>query len=394
MVSYNNIFRISGGILIILSIFFNPSCKEDKPTPPIITTSAVTEISYTIATSGGEVTYGGGATIVSRGVCWNTSANPTITDSKTNENGGPGSFTSNITQLTPNTMYYVRAYATSIAGTGYGNQVSFTTSQIATPAITTAEITSITSTTAVSGGNITTDNGGSVTARGVCWSTSQNPTINDSKSTDGTGTGIFTSSITGLTLGNTYYARAYATNSEGTAYGNEVSFISIVIGDDYQGGKVAYILQPGDPGYITGQTHGLIAAPRDLGEREWGCYGTTITGADGQVIGSGAQNTVDIVKVCTTVGIAADFFKIAAELCYGLVLDGYTDWYLPSRDELYKLYLNSAAIGGFADVWDRSRYWSSTEQDSIYAYYQDFYTGHRFSYDKTNTYHVRAVRSF
>jgi uncharacterized protein (TIGR02145 family) len=93
-----------------------------------------------------------------------------------------------------------------------------------TPILTTTAISSTTQTTAVSGGNITNDGGTVVTARGVCWSTSQNPTIANNKTTDGTGTGSFSSNITGLTANTTYYIRSYATNSTGTAYGNDVPF--------------------------------------------------------------------------------------------------------------------------------------------------------------------------
>jgi hypothetical protein len=226
MISLKKIFRISGVILLILSILLIHSCKKDKPTPPAITTTAVTEISYTTATSGGLVTNEGGAPVATRGVCWNTSADLTITNSKTTESGGLGAFTSNITLLTPNTMYYVRAYGTNIAGIGYGNQVTFTTLQVATATLITSAITSITQTTAVSGGNITSDNGGSVTARGICWSTFQNPTTLDNTTTDGSGTGSFTSVIIGLIANTSYYVRAYATNSVGTAYGSNASFIT------------------------------------------------------------------------------------------------------------------------------------------------------------------------
>ena len=216
-----NIFRISG---VIFVIFFMNSCKKDKPTTPVVTTSAATQISYTTATSGGELTNEGGAHVTIKGVCWNTSAEPTIANNKTTENGGAGAFTSNLTQLTPNTLYYVRAYGTNVAGTGYGNQISFTTNQLNVPVLTTTDITAITQTTAVSGGNITDDKGSSVTVRGVCWTTSENPTTSDSKTADGSGTGSFTSNITGLNAGMTYYVRAYATNSAGTAYGNQQSF--------------------------------------------------------------------------------------------------------------------------------------------------------------------------
>ena len=92
------------------------------------------------------------------------------------------------------------------------------------PILTTAAISSITPTSAVSGGNITDENCSPVTARGVCWNTTGNPTIGDDKNTDGSGTGSYTSMMTGLTPNTTYYVRAYAVNLSGTGYGNEVSF--------------------------------------------------------------------------------------------------------------------------------------------------------------------------
>jgi len=225
----NNLIRISGVILLILLIFLIHSCEVDKPGTPIITTAIVTEITQTTSISGGDVTNEGVSPVVSRGICWDISANPTIANSKIVESGGSGAFTCRLTQLTPNSLYYVRAYASNSVGTGYGNQVSFTTSQIAAPVLTTTPITSINETTAVSGGNITDDKGGSITARGVCWSTITNPTLVDSKTTDGTGTEIFTSSLTSLIGNTTYYVRAYATNSAGTEYGNQVSFTTITI---------------------------------------------------------------------------------------------------------------------------------------------------------------------
>ena len=96
--------------------------------------------------------------------------------------------------------------------------------QVVLPTISTTPSVSITFTTAISGGNITNDGGAAISARGVCWSTTQNPTIVNSKTVDGTGTGVFTSNLTGLSENTIYYVRAYATNSKGTAYGNEVSF--------------------------------------------------------------------------------------------------------------------------------------------------------------------------
>ena len=192
-------------------------------TIPVVTTTAISSITAISASSGGNVTSDGQATVTAKGVCWSTSANPTTSDSKTTDGTGTGNFTSSITGLNPNTTYHVRAYATNSQGTGYGSDLTFTTST-ATPTVTTTAASSITMSTASSGGNVTSDGGASVTARGVCWSTSTDPTISDSKTSDGTGTGSFTSSITGLSPGATYHVRAYATNSEGTAYGSEVSF--------------------------------------------------------------------------------------------------------------------------------------------------------------------------
>jgi hypothetical protein len=187
------------------------------------TTTAVSSITSNSTSSGGNATSDGGVSITARGVCWNTTANPTTSDSKTSDGTGPGSFTSTITLLNPGTTYHVRAYATNIVGTVYGSDLTFTTSTT-TPTVTTTAVSSITSNSASSGGNVTSDGGVSITARGVCWSTSLNPTTSDSKTTNDIGTGSFTSTITLLNPGTTYHVRAYATNIVGTSYGIDLSF--------------------------------------------------------------------------------------------------------------------------------------------------------------------------
>ena len=193
---------------------------------PTVTTYPVTEISGTSAVCGGNVTSTGSSAIVARGVCWATHYNPTIEDDKTFDSVDTGSlFTSNITGLTEGTTYYVRAYATNGDGTSYGEERVFRT--LSLPVVSTNAVTNISYGTATCGGNVSLDGGVSVTARGVCWSTSQNPTINDSKTIDGSGTGSFTSNITGLAGGTTYYVRAYATNNIGTAYGETKQFVAI-----------------------------------------------------------------------------------------------------------------------------------------------------------------------
>ena len=197
------------------------------PEAPTVTTQAVTDIAITTATGNGNVTDLGTPNPTAHGVCWNTSGTPTTSDSYTDEGAASatGAFTSNITSLSPNTTYYVRAYATNTAGTVYGAQVSFTTDPEA-PTVTTQSVTDIAITTATGNGNVTDLGAPNPTQHGVCWSTSENPTTADDKTEEGvvSSTGAFTSSITGLSPNTTYYVRAYATNTAGTVYGTQVSF--------------------------------------------------------------------------------------------------------------------------------------------------------------------------
>ena len=194
--------------------------------PPIVTTTAATSVATTTATSGGNVTSIGGSSVTARGVCWSTTANPDITASHTTDGSGIGVFTSSITGLTVATLYHVRAYATNTGGTAYGSDLQFTT-LASLPTLTTTAASSIAATTASSGGTVTADGGATVTAKGVCWSTTANPDITTSHTSDGTGIGVFTSSITGLTAVTLYHVRAYATNSVGTAYGSDLQFTTL-----------------------------------------------------------------------------------------------------------------------------------------------------------------------
>jgi uncharacterized protein (TIGR02145 family) len=191
--------------------------------PTLITTDA-SGITQTTVTSGGTISNDGGATVTERGIVYGTFANPTTSNTKVTSGSGTGSFSVNVSALTPNTTYYIRSYATNSAGTGYGNNITFQTTVPAVPSLTTRELLNITNTTATGGGSITNDGGSSITAKGICWNTSPNPTTADSKSTDGTGTTTFTSFITGLSANVTYYVRAYAINSTGTGYGNQQTF--------------------------------------------------------------------------------------------------------------------------------------------------------------------------
>ena len=185
-----------------------------------VTTDEVTDVQPTTATCGGNVVNDGGYSVIARGICWSTTPNPVFNDNHISNGDGLGAFTCQLANLSDGTTYYVRAYAVNSVGTAYGQQRSFTTS-VTLPTVTTSCVSNITATTATCGGSVTDMGGAPVTSRGVCWSTSQNPTVNDSHTNDGGGMGDFTSNMTGLVFGTTYYVRAYATNSGGTAYGEQ-----------------------------------------------------------------------------------------------------------------------------------------------------------------------------
>jgi hypothetical protein len=193
--------------------------------PPLIVTTAVSNIGITTASSGGQATVTGALPITARGVCWDTISEPNLADGFTSDGTGGGAFTSNLSGLLPSKTYFVRAYATNSFGTAYGNEYTFTT--INFPTLSTTAASLIGASTASAGGIITSNGGSTVLARGVCWSTISEPTIADDHTTDGPGSGTFVSSITGLLPTTTYFIRAYATNAGGTAYGNELSFTTI-----------------------------------------------------------------------------------------------------------------------------------------------------------------------
>jgi uncharacterized protein (TIGR02145 family) len=312
--------KLTGLLFLILPVILY-SCKKEEV--PALSTSQINNITTTSAVGGGIITSEGSGAVLNRGVCWSTGTNPTIEDAKTTDGPGTGSFTSNISGLNEGSVYYVRAYATNNAGTGYGSMVTFSTLgqtaaasavaatnitatsatlngkvnanylsavvtfeygittsygqtitvgqnpvtgsaltdvnaaitgltpgtvyhfrlkmvnslgtsysddvtfvtvQMVIPSVSTAPVTSVVITTAVSGGNVTSDGGGEITARGVCYNTVGNPTESDQHTSDGKGLGSFTSDLSGLSDSTTYFLRAYAINSAGTGYGNEISF--------------------------------------------------------------------------------------------------------------------------------------------------------------------------
>lgn len=191
---------------------------------PTVSTGSVTSITTTSALGSGNVIGDGGSVVTGRGICWSTHHEPTINGTHVEAGDSAGEFTVAMTNLTVNTTYYVRAYATNGEGTAYGDEVEFATLSVSVPGVTTASVTNMGNATATGGGNVISDGGANVTERGICWSTSHNPTISGSHGSNGAGTGNYTVNMMGLTPNTTYYVKAYAINSQGTAYGEEVNF--------------------------------------------------------------------------------------------------------------------------------------------------------------------------
>ena len=196
---------------------------------PTISTTTASNISYTSATIGGNVSNDGGANVTERGIVYSTSKGPTTLNSKVKNGSGTGSFSCNLSNLRDGVTYYVRAYATNLKGTAYGEEKSFVTTRISPPTVSTSFTTNVSYTSAIVVGNVTSDGGGNVTDRGIVYSTSKLPTISNNKVTNGSGTGSFSCNLSNLQDGTIYYVRAYAINQKGTVYGEELSFTTLVI---------------------------------------------------------------------------------------------------------------------------------------------------------------------
>lgn len=253
------------------------------------------------------------------------------------------------------------------------------------PTLLSETVSDITQTSAISGGHVVNDGGAAVTSRGVCWFTSANPTISDFKTSDGSGAGIFTSKMNDLLPGKSYHVRAYAINSEGIGYGPDIPFTtisstSLSIGDIVQGGIIFFV-----SGTYPDQ-YGLICAQNDQGSGvPWYSQGYIYYGTTSTAVGSGQMNTSSLVDILGN-------GNYAAQLCDDLVLNGFDDWFLPSRDELGFMYTNLKK-NGFGN-FTNSSYWSSSEYDYLHAYAQYFSSGRQSFNNKFHSYSVRAVRTF
>jgi hypothetical protein len=359
--------------------------------PTISATATVISITGTTATSGGTITVDGGATVTSRGVVWGTTTGSSTFSATSGT--GTGTYPSNLSGLSIATTYFVRAFATNSAGTSYGPEVQFATPNTATVAST---ITStITSSTAILGG-VLSSTGGATTAIGIMYSTSSSfGTYSTTTINANAVAGTYTTSISGLSELTTYYVKAFATNTAGTTYGPTINFstpvLPLTVGTTYQGGIIFYLFQSGEPGYVAGQTHGLIASTSDQSTyTDWKNNGGWNDITTGTGIGTGLANTNAIIA---SHGSSATYAAGRARAHNG---GGYTDWYLPSRDELYKMHITIGQGANNIANLRSEKYWSSSQYESHtwQAYYMYAQTGNVHTVWKDVGMAVRAIRTF
>jgi hypothetical protein len=282
---------------------------------------------------------------------------------------------------------YLSNGQTFIAG---GNTVG--TGNLVLPTITTS-VSGITSNSATFAGTISNANGNQIMERGIVYSTTPNPTLASNKIVIGTGVGTF-DTITAfdyqyvhlLNSNTTYYVRAYAiTENNISAFGNEVYFTTLSVGQTGPGGGIVFF----NKGIASAGWQYLEVAPSDQTGIAWGCANTSIPGTQ-LTVGSGEINTSLIVAGCNEASFAAKF-------CNDLVLGGQTDWFLPSRDELNLMYKN-LHLNGIGNFNVSDNYWSSAEGSivSFVAITFGFYNGTDYDGNaKDETYYgIRAVRAY
>jgi len=335
------------GIFLLVSFFGGlilfSGCVED-PTLAFLSTGEASEITVSSAVITGEVTKDGGAHVTARGICWGTEAEPNLSGNFKSSGTGLGEFTCNLDGLDPNTEYHARAYAENSVGIAYGNEVTFTTS-IGAPTVTTGQVSDITATGAVCGGTITYDGGAAITEKGVCWSTTPDPDLQDSHTSLSAGAETFSCALTNLSGGTRYYARAYVKNASGTAYGNQIIFNT----------KLAD---------IEGNLYGTI----NIGTQVWMSENLRATKLnDNSPVSEVTENTIWInlsspaycwflndVSYKSKYGALYNWFTVGTgKICP-------TGWHVPSDEEFKILELYLGLPTDQLDQWD----WRGTDQGS------------------------------
>lgn len=285
--------------LLMLTVSLYCSCKKEDPAKiAVLSTTAVTNITATTATSGGTISSDGKAAITARGICWSTNADPSTSDSKTTDGDGSGQFASTLSGLVAGTTYHVRAYAANSVGTAYGQDITFTTLG-QPPAATTQPVTNISASGATLNGTINAnDLSTTVTFEyGTSTSYGQTATAAQSPVSGNAGTTV-SSDITGLTSGVTYHVRIKAVNSLGTTYGEDLTFTTL-------GQSPTAITQAATNLSSSGATLNGTVNPNGSSTTvtfEYGTttsYGQTATATQSPVTGSASSNVNAIITGLT-----------------------------------------------------------------------------------------------
>lgn len=345
---------------MIITIFSCSKSEDDNSintSLPQITTNNAESISGFSVKLGGKVINNGNSDIIKKGVCWSLSTNPTIDDNNFKEDykNQAGIFSFNIeNSLTPNTIYYARSYCQNSIGLRYGNEISFTTEKI----ISIFNPVDILTTNVKFKGNIIQQSNVSSIV-GFVYSVNPNPTINNYKvSTSILGTAPYEIYANNLIKNTTYYVRAYKENQDGVYYYSDEKQFKTTGYYGPAGGYVAY-----DKGETVNGWRYLEVHPTTLNYNisytngvAWGPSGQFISGTFPD-FGKGLENTIIIVNNVTQA-------NCAAKLCYNLVLNGYSDWFLPSSEEMLlmsnSLFKANINIGGYT--------WTSSQVSADYAY--------------------------
>ena len=428
--------------------------KEEKadltPTAPSVSTISVSNISRSAGTAQvtGKILDAGDPVYTARGFVYSTSSNPTL------DNGieivvsgsGIGEYSTTISSLQVGNVYYIRAFVTNAKGTFYGTDVIADFNPLA-PSVSTVSVSNISRSagTAKVTGKILDTGDPVYTARGFVYSTSSSPTLDNGTKVivSGSGTGEYSTTISSLQVGKVYYIRAFVTNAKGTFYGTDViaDFKPIppqvsTASVEYRNSTSAYfigkITNIGDPEYTErGFIYGTMQNPMidDAEATKVTVAKTSSTQFEKQVTISGLSHTIYYVRAYAkssagvsygavikidahnyleyiqlptfmhgniTYRVAPEFdieymdWNQATSMCDNLTYGGYSDWVIPTKEELNTMYINRAEIGGFKDKKSNGSYfiyyyyWSSTEYNVMFAYQQVWHDGRQTHEYKTH----------
>lgn len=303
-----------------------------------VQTDLVHGITATSAICGGKIISDGGAEVTLKGVCWSEINYPTTDGNSVGCGSGAGDFEIEIDNLAPSTTYYVRAYAVNNEGTAYGDVVVFTTEkQVGLPVVSTNVVSDIAGTTAMCGGNVISDGGAEVTSKGICWNTTHNPILGEGFSSGcGGGIGNFEAEMKNLELTTTYYVRAYAVNSNGIGYGEEVTFTTMGTTGTLNGFEWV------DLGLDSGTKWATVNVGATKPE-EYGDYY-----AWGEIITKSEYT----VENCTTHGVQMGDISGDPEFDVARALWG-DSWRMPAKSEMNELFEDCN--------------WTSTTQNGVYG---------------------------